>query len=573
MLVGAGLGFFGYLRFPTEERFLYGSLVLSGNVAFPDQALMLLYYRGVWSLLDQLGALAFSAGMSFTAANLAFLWMPPAFLTSALAMLAYGFTGRPVFSLLLATICFLGGSLLLDFGSPDYPSVGLAWYSPNPHSYGRFGQLLAAFAFAALIGGREALAAFTAACLIAVHPVVGAYTFAMIVGGFGFGWLIWKRVVPRRVFLGLGAGLAITAASAGVFLITRPMMPEVDPQTNQAYLEAYTSFWDSHGNQRATLTELVQVVLASAILALPPLALLILRRKPRTSVDVGAVALLAAIVASTLLYVMQHWAPALLPAIVTRVIPGRLVNIQAALGVALLASMIVFARDQAARRFNSGRSAASSRPLSKLGDTILLRHPDGMAAILLVLLAIGVVPGLVATTATDLGNAAAAVRQSQQLDDDSPFWSSVREQKITGLVLAPAGLAFRALRYGHLPIALDAAAFNFVNYLPRTATTFGRIMERGYGISFFDPPASVKLFVGSLPRTAGQRYWACLSPEHWKQIAQELGIVALLVPADWAVRLPPLVRDSNYALYAMPRETSQPRPAGAAESSCGLDRE
>jgi hypothetical protein len=196
-----------------------------------------------------------------------------------------------------------------------------------------------------------------------------------------------------------------------------------------------------------------------------------------------------------------------------------------------------------------------------------------MAAILLVLLAIGVVPGLISTTATDLGNTAAAVRQSQQLDDDSPFWSSVREQKITGLVLVPAGLAFKALRHGHLPIALDAAGFNFVNYLPRTATTFGRIMERGYGISFFDPPASVRLFVGSLPRTAGQRYWACLSPGHWKQIAQELGIVALLVPADWAVRLPPLVRDSNYALYAMPREMSQQPPAGAVESSCGLDRE
>jgi hypothetical protein len=573
MLIGAGLGFCGYLRFPTEERFLYGSLVLSGKVAFPDQALMLLYYRGVWSLLDQLGALAFSAGMSFTATNLAFLWMPPAFLTSALAMLAYGFTGRPVFSLLLAIICFLGGSLFLDFGSPDYPSVGLVWYAPNPHSYGRFGQLLAAFTFAALIGGREALAAFTAACLIAVHPVVGAYTFAMIAGGFGFGWLIWKRVVRRRVLLGLGAGLAITAASAGVFLITRPTMPEVDPQTNQAYLEAYASFWDSHSNQLATMTELVQVVLAAVVLALPPLALLILRHKPRTSVDVGAVALLGAIVASSLLYFMQHWAPAFLPAIVTRVIPGRLVNIQAALGMALLASMIVFARDEAARRFNSSPSDASSRPLSKLGDTILLRHPDGMAAILLVLLAIGAVPGLVSTTATDLGNAAAAARQSQQLDDDSPFWSSVREQKITGLVLVPAGLAFKALRYGHLPIALDAAGFNFVNYLPRTATTFGRIMERGYGISFFDPPASVRLFVGSLPRTAGQRYWACLSPEHWKQIAQELGIVALLVPADWAVRLPPLVRDNNYALYAMPREMSQQRPAGTAESSCGLDRE
>jgi hypothetical protein len=248
------------------------------------------------------------------------------------------------------------------------------------------------------------------------------------------------------------------------------------------------------------------------------------------------------------------------------------VNIQASLAVALLVSMIVFARDEAAHRFNSRPSNASSRPLSKLRDTILLRHPSGMAAILLVLLAIAVVPGLVSTTATDLGNAAAAVRQSRQLDEDSPFWSSVREQKITGLVLAPAGLGFKALRYGHLPIALDAAGFNFVNYLPRTATIFGRMMERGYGISFFDPPASVRLFVGSLPSTAGRRYWACLSPEHWKQIAQELGIVALLVPADWAVRLPPLVRDSNYALYAMPREMSQQQPA-AAESSCGLDRE
>jgi hypothetical protein len=270
---------------------------------------------------------------------------------------------------------------------------------------------------------------------------------------------------------------------------------------------------------------------------------------------------------------MQHWAPAFLPAIVTRAIPGRLVNIQAALGMALLVSMIVFARDEAAHRFNRSPSDASSRPLSKLGDTILLRHPNGMAALLLVLLAIGVVPGLVATTATDLGHAAAVARQSQQLDEDSPFWSSVREQKITGLVLAPAGLAFKALRHGHLPIALDAAGFNFVNYLPRTATAFGKIMERGYGLSFFDPPASVRLFVGSLPRTTGQRYWACLSPEGWKQIAQELGIVALLVPADWAVRLPPLVRDSNYALYAMPREMSQQRPVGAAESPCSLDRE
>ena len=555
MLAGAALGFCGYLRFPTEERFLYGSLVLSGTVAFPDQALMLLYYRGVWSLLDQLGALAFIAGMSFTAANLAFLWMPPAFMTSAVALLAYGFTGRPLFSLLLAILCFMGGSLFLDFGSPDYPLAGIAWYAPNPHSYGRFGQLLAAFSFAALIGGRETLAAFTAACLIAVHPVLGAYTFIVIACGFVFAWLIWKQVVHRGVLLGFGAGLVVTAASLAVFLLTRPTMPDVDQQANQAYLQAYAAFWDSHSNQRATMTELVQVILASIVLALPLLAFLIVHRKPRSSADTGAIALLGAIVASSLLYVMQHWAPALLPGIVTRVIPGRLVNVQAALATPLLASLIVFARDEVVHRYNSRTSGASS---------ILLRHPNGVAAALLALLAIGVVPSQVSIAAT---------RPSQEAEGDSSFWSNVREQKITGLVLAPAGLAFKALRYGHLPIALDAAAFNFVNYLPRTATAFGRIVERGYGISFFHPPASVRTFLGSLPATAGRQYWACLSPEQWTPIAKELGIVALLVPADWAVRLPPLVADGNYALYAMPREMPPQRPAGGAESVCPLDRE
>jgi hypothetical protein len=185
------------------------------------------------------------------------------------------------------------------------------------------------------------------------------------------------------------------------------------------------------------------------------------------------------------------------------------------------------------------------------------------------------VPGFVYTVTSGRINAVAAAPHEEMLEGDSPFWSNVREQKFGGLVLAPAGLAFKAMRYGHLPIALDAAAYDFINYLPQTAMAFGRLVERGYGVSFFNPPASVRLFVGSLPRTTGRRYWACLSPQQWKQIAHELGIVALLAPADWVVRLPRQLSDRNYALYAMPGELSPQgqTPEMAVEPSCPLDHE
>src|SRR5687767_13670833 len=63
MLLGVVMGVCGQMRIPMEERLLDGSLVLSGQVPYPDQALMNLYYQSMWTVLYQLGALVLKMGM------------------------------------------------------------------------------------------------------------------------------------------------------------------------------------------------------------------------------------------------------------------------------------------------------------------------------------------------------------------------------------------------------------------------------------------------------------------------------------------------------------------------------
>src|SRR5437763_86534 len=84
MLIGVVMGVCGQMRIPMEERLLDGSLVLSGQVLYPDHAVMGLYYKGMWTMLYQLGALVLKMGVSYSVANYLFLLMPPALFTGAL---------------------------------------------------------------------------------------------------------------------------------------------------------------------------------------------------------------------------------------------------------------------------------------------------------------------------------------------------------------------------------------------------------------------------------------------------------------------------------------------------------
>jgi|GEM_PF-6745478 len=556
MLAGIVLGVLGQRWLPVEERLLDGGLVLSGQVSYPAQAVMGLYYQGVWTVLYQLGAVVLDAGASYPAANVLFQLVPPMLMTAAFAMFIHGLTGRPLFSLAAAILCFMNGYFVSLFASSDYPLLGMAWNTPSPHSYGRFGAVLAAFSLAALIGGRDALAAFSAAVLVAVHPVIGAYTVTMLAFGLGVARLAWSRPVPRTVLVGFAAGMSITLVSLAVFLMLRPAMPEVDAATNRAYLEIYNSFWDDHRNRTASFRQLLRAGALFVLLSVPLLVFLALRRGRRGVADAGAVALLCAVVASTLLYILQHWGRALLPDIAMRAIPGRLTNMQAPFAMAVIVAMTVFVADEIARRFGH-----RFKPF---------RFPNAVAVIVVAVLAVRFLPGFGQGLVTMQRDPDMIAARQASAEIDGPFWSKVRALKIDRLVLTAPELSLKGLRYGRLPIALDTTAIDFIPYLPQTATALGTLVERGYGVDFFHPP-EVFRFGGILIEDAGRDYWACLSPGQWRPIAQSLGIAALLVPADWKVRLPLLLSDEDYALYAMPPAVS-PDAATSAETPCPLWR-
>lgn len=562
MLAGVVMGAFGQRWLPIEERLLDGGLVLSGQVSYPAQAVMGLFYKGVWTLLYQLGALVLDAGVSYRAANFIFLLIPPAMLTAAFALFIHGLTGRPLFSLAAAILCFMNGHFVSLFASSDYPLLGMAWNTPSTHSHGRFGAVLAAFSFAALVGGREALAAFSAVVLVAVHPVIGGYVVTMLAFGLGVSRLAWHRPISRPVVVGFAAGAGVTLASLAAFLLLRPAMPDVDEAVNRTYIEVYSAFWDDHRNRTATGADLLRVAILFAVLTLQLLTFLLLRRGRRGSADAGAAALLAAVAVSTVLYVLQHWGRALLPDIVLRAIPGRLINMQACFAMAVIVGMTVFVADEIVHRFRH-------RWQPKTLGSIFVRHPNAIAAAVAVVLAARFLPGFVYGVILTQRDPEMVAAQQMLAEIDSPFWSKVRDLGFDRLVLTAPELSMKALRYGRLPIALDTTAIDFVPYLPQTATALGTLVERGYGVSFFHPPAALK-FLSVLPPGTGRNYWACLSPGQWQGIAREFGIAAVLVPADWTVRLPLLLSDSNYALHALPAPASA--PADATDPPCPVQR-
>jgi hypothetical protein len=274
------------------------------------------------------------------------------------------------------------------------------------------------------------------------------------------------------------------------------------------------------------------------------------------------VALLLAVAVSTLLYVLQHWSKALLPDIVLRAIPGRLINMQACFVVPLVVAIAVFVSDEIARRLDHRRARSTQ-------GSFFLRFPNGIAASVLVVLAACLVPVFVSDLVAMHRDPDRVAARQEPEEIDSPFWSEVRALRFNRLVLTAPELSLKALRYGRLPIVLDTTAIDFVPYLPQTATALGMVVERGYGVSFFHPPAIFK-FGARLTAGTGQDYWACLSPAQWQGIGRDFGIAALLAPADWTVHLPLLLSDTDYALYAVPDGTS----AGESdEPSCPLQRD
>jgi hypothetical protein len=532
-LIGAALVLGALLRLPLAgpERAVEGALVVAGIVRYPPSALMAHYYLGSFTSLHQVGALLLRAGLPESVLELLYCVVPSGLVLAAFALWIYGFCRRPVFALAAATLCFLSGLLVDRFASPDYPLMGVTWDRAASHTYGIWAGAGSAFAFGALAGGRNVLAGAAAALLVAVHPVIGAFTAAVVAAAWLAGRFVWRDLPVAGIGRGLALGGGAALASLAVFLAMRPAAGAVD----RAAFETYSAVWEFHRN--VGMAPAAQVLVPLVLLALVPLAVFRFRgaakggaEVARGGAEVAALALLGALVASGALYFAVHLAPAGLPALIERAMPGRLLNVHAA-----LAGVVVV----------GGAAWAVER-------TLVPRWPRPGWLYLALAVGLAFAAGVWGPLRS-FGAAAQRLAEHRlsNLFEPDPFWSAVREAGAGRVVLTSFGATHAALVAGHLAPALDPTGFDFVPYLPHTAAEVQRLVERGYGVSFASPPAEL-LRRGALEGDPQRGYWEGLGREAWSGLGAELGVAGVVAPSDWRLQLAPGVRGAHFSYYPIP---------------------
>jgi hypothetical protein len=507
----------GFRAVPPEQRGMHGSLVLAEIVKYPPQSPMSAYFLDSWTAIHQLGALLLRGGLHQAYVNECLFIVPCALLVCAYAMIVYGFTGRFFLSLLVASLCYINNPLADFFGSPDYPFLGLVWNLPTEHTFGLWAQIGAAWVIGCVAGGRLGLAGFSSLALVAVHPILGAYMAGLLVITTVFVGAAYLKLDMRGFVKGIIWGTVLAIVSFAFFFSTRSGF---SASIDHGAFDTYMRVWDVHRTRPVTVSAALRIG-AAAVLSIGALSAFVLFIRSRPFATLTSALVVLAVITSTIAYYSVHLAPNLLPDFVTRAAPGRLLNVQAYVSLPLALALGLSIPDHLIKKL---RTTTYNRILE---------------LVCMVALVVVIIIGFV--------HAARTARGSIQKDGEE-FWDRVRSAGVSGLVLEWANASAPTLYHGHLPIALYAESFDFIPYLPQTAGAVARIVEEGYGVSFYDPPLDMRYRAGLAPR-AVQQYWSQLASHDWCRISRDIGIVAVVAPSEWKVGLPVLVPGSEFTLY------------------------
>ena len=480
------------------------------------------YFLNSWTIIHQFGALLLRAGIHQTYVNKIIFVIPCALLVCAYAMIIYGFSSRFLLSLLGASLCYLANPLARLFASPDYRPLGLLWSQPTEHTFGLWAQIGAVWVIGCVAAGRNGLAGFSALVLIAVHPVLGAYMTGLAIAVFlGATYL---KVDMRGFAKGMAWGAGLTMVS---FVFYLKMRSGFSAATDHAAFDAYMRVWDFHRNQPMTITRAFRIGIA-AVLSIALLSAFIVFMRPRRNAAILTSAMVVlAVIISTIAYYVTHVAPNLLPEFVMRAIPGRLLNVQAYVSTPMALALALCVADHSTKYW---KTTAFTR--------IAVRLP--------VVIVLAVIASYSLVNLVDVLRS----KQASTQNGSEAFWHRIRSAGVDGLVLESPEFLAPTLYHGHLPVALYAEGFDFIAYLPQTAGAVARVVEEGYGVSFFNPPPEMWYYPG-VGSGAVRRYWAQLASNDWCRISRDIGVVAVVAPSSWTVRLPILVPGAELTLYSI----------------------
>jgi hypothetical protein len=543
----------GALR-PALQVALEPAQVLAGVVRYPDGNPFGLYQASVWTVWHQLLAPFLAAGVPERALSVAI-------------------------SGLLGALAFVGMSLVaLAVGAAPWLACGVPFLvsAADPSAWGfRYGIHLVGYAhtygaagldWLLLVIGLFGVGRWRAGALAlgfgpAVHASLGVW-LALVVGVCAVASR--RELLPRwREILGGGTlGALLAAASLGLHLAQAPRT-SIEPAEATVYLETFVRLWDAHRVPPAILGWRGATVLCTV-----GIALLASRRDPSPAATRFALRILTlAAVVGLGLGALQHLVPPdALPDALTIAMPTRLLNLP----------MLAFLPVAAGALWRRRPDVLAQVALLGLAIVALaVGRERWLAAVALPLLGIGVLivtlrplPALpTARRSLDVAVAlacAAAValvafegvrdlrpRLDYLIDrtNDGALAAASRRPGILAVGSSIEVVQLRTFR----PLLIDPGALDMLPYALAAGPEMVRILDRVYGVDFFQPPKSV-IHQATLPEREVLRVWEARTPSEWVALGREFQISDVLVPASWRLQLPVVARSRWVALYRIPAD-------------------
>ena len=102
------------------------------------------------------------------------------------------------------------------------------------------------------------------------------------------------------------------------------------------------------------------------------------------------------------------------------------------------------------------------------------------------------------------------------------------------------------MRQGLKPYIINAAFIDHLPYHPYTIDDTKKIIEKVYGLDFFNPP---DLYRGAIKDEWYKEIFEKRKKDKWIEIAKEFNLSGIILPNDWKISLKETFSSNKYSLY------------------------
>jgi hypothetical protein len=583
VLAASGIGGFhaGMVTFPDWQVVVETAQVVAGVVQYPPDNPFYLYHLELWTVLHQICALLLRAGISEIALS--------KIVSGLLGMVSLQAISMIVYALSRDGLLAVGAAFLIAFTRTAEYGVNYPIYLMGTHhTYGVIGLSLIALIAGIAGAGWYRTGGFLLGLAPAVHPSLGAwFTITMSAAAVWHARHNRAEIQPALKFVLIG--WCVTAISLMVQLSQSRGTPAIDPQLANRYLTSFISFWDTHRQTVSlgadgTKLNMGTLALATVWLNLPS-------GLPSSAVFLLRLVVITATL-SLVLVLLSSIPPAALPSTLLILMPGRLVNFNALVGVAVLIGLVGyvwrtrpgfwsallalylpvgllignrsmlwewFERNDGSVVHSALRTvmpATRTRPLQ-----ILLT-----VAVLLIVVTISsrrrarparLLRGLArGSTVMLLLGATVLLWQWPPRPSDAIFLDRTTSRTFgqvaegRGLLVTGGDMQLIQLRTRR-PVLINGGGLDGLPYALESGPALERILRDVYAIDFFNPPEEAR-GRGAIPIEANRVAWERFSREQWRVIRRTYDVTQVMTPPGWVLALPVAAHDPGFVVYDVP---------------------